>query len=290
MKKPVWIKQKIKNNETVSETSELLKQLHLNTVCKEAKCPNIYECFSRGEATFLILGKNCTRSCQFCNVSHEAPTAIDPNEPNKIAQAIFEMKLKYVVITSVTRDDLADSGAEVFAETTSEIKKMNPNIKIELLIPDLKANSKHLKIITDSRPDTIGHNLETVSRLYSLRPEANYQASLRVLKIIKDLDNKIYTKSALMLGLGETENEVIAVMEDLIKVGCDFLALGQYLPPSTKNTGVKKYITPVQFENYKTIAGNLGFKHVESAPFVRSSYRASEYLDCFVPLAMTLLA
>ena len=292
-RRPVWLKKKIEFEESRS-TRSLLNSIGLNTVCKEAKCPNISECFKRRHATFLILGKYCTRHCSFCNVEKSTlrprsglmvsevepsnPQTPDSGEPKKVALAVKKLRLKHVIITSVTRDDLPDGGASLFIETVSEIRKWPGSPHIELLIPDFKGDAKTIKTITGSKPDIIGHNLETVPRLYGFRPEANYKTSLRVLKLIKETDKNIYTKSALMLGLGEKEGEVMETMEDLRKAECDFLALGQYLRPSEKNVEVQEYVPPEKFDAYKSRALSLGFKHVESGPFVRSSYLASEYL------------
>lgn len=276
MRKPEWLKKKI-DFDRARATSALMKDLDLNTVCKEAKCPNISECYQKHHATFLILGKNCTRHCSFCNVEKAVPLLADLDEPLRVARAVEKMSLKHVVITSVTRDDLADGGASLFARTVTEIKKSS-NADIELLIPDFKADENAIRTVVQSKPRIIGHNVETVPRLYSHRPEADYKRSLSVLKMIKEIDASIFTKSALMLGLGEKEDEVLKTAGDLRKAGCDFLSLGQYLRPAFKNTEVVEYISPERFENYKAKALSLGFKHVESAPYVRSSYRASVYL------------
>ncbi|MFH1692156.1 MAG: lipoyl synthase [Candidatus Omnitrophota bacterium] len=277
-RKPEWLKKKIDFDKS-QQTATLLNSLGVHTVCKEAKCPNIGECFRNKHATFLILGKYCTRRCLFCNVEKTRPLELDTKEPHKVASAVKELQLKHAVITSVTRDDLKDGGASIFAQTVQEIKKISQKISIELLIPDFKADQNALKTVCASNPDIIGHNLETIHRLYHLRPQANYQKSLGVLKFIKDIDKDIYTKSALMLGLGETENEVIETMRDLRQYECDFLSLGQYLRPSLKHVEVAEYIKPEQFEHYKTIALKLGFKHAESAPYARSSYHAQKYLE-----------
>jgi len=277
-RKPEWLKKKIDFNANCA-TSALLKSLDLNTVCHEAKCPNISECFKNRHATFLILGKTCTRHCAFCHVDKNKPAPVDENEPSRVAEAVKQMALHHAVITSVTRDDLRDGGAALFAEVVRAIKKIALKATIELLIPDFQGDKNALKTVTDSKPDIIGHNMETIPRLYFLRPQADYQRSLDVLKNIKKSDKTIYTKSSLLLGLGEKENEVIETMEDLRTAGCDFLALGQYLRPSLKNTPVVEYVSPEKFEAYKRQAFSLGFCHVESAPYVRSSYRAASYLQ-----------
>ena len=278
LRKPEWLKKKIDFDKNL-KVSTLIKTIGLHTVCQEAKCPNISECFKNAHATFLILGKYCTRHCSFCAVEKSKPLPLDPKEPKKIAAAVKKMKLKHVVITSVTRDDLLDAGASVFAKTVSEIKKISKNIHIELLIPDLKGDRKALHAILESPPDILGHNVETVPRLYALRPRASYQTSLEVLKAVKEIDKNIYTKSALLLGLGENEGEVMKVMEDLQQVGCDFLAIGQYLRPTLNNVPVAEYIHPDKFDKYCEKGLALGFKHIESHPYVRSSFRASAYLS-----------
>jgi lipoic acid synthetase len=278
LRRPEWLKKKIDFDKN-RETSLLLNSLQLNTVCQEAKCPNISECFKNHHATFLILGKYCTRHCKFCAVEKSTLENPDPKEPQTIAACVKQMGLKHVVITSVTRDDLSDGGAAHFAKTVLEIKKLENNPSIELLIPDFKGQKHSLKTIVKSKPDIIGHNIETIPRLYSLRPEASYKTSLEVLENLKRTDKTIYTKSALLLGLGENKDEVLDTLKDLKKVRCDFLALGQYLQPTLNNVAVAEYIRPEQFLNYKNEALNLGFKHVESNPYVRSSYNAANYLS-----------
>jgi lipoic acid synthetase len=287
LRRPEWLKKKIVFDQGRA-TGALLKDLGLNTVCHEAKCPNISECFKQKHATFLILGKYCTRCCQFCNVEKRKPEDVDGNEPQKVALAVKKMGLKHAVVTSVTRDDLVDGGGSMFAKTTEEIRRViscgnkEQKITIELLIPDFKTDETVLNSVVRSKPDIIGHNLETVPRLYSLRAGSDYRRSLFVLKLIKKIDASIHTKSALMLGLGEEEKELVEVLEDLRNAGCDFLALGQYLRPSLKNVAVAEYIPPEKFVDYKKIALSLGFKHVESAPYVRSSYHAAEYLPMMI--------
>lgn len=277
LRRPEWLKKKIEFDSS-RQTSKLLDSLNLNTVCREAKCPNISECFKNQNATFLILGSSCSRHCRFCHVDKTPPQPVDTDEPYRVAQAVLKLRLKHVVVTSVTRDDLPDGGAFLFAQTIKEIKRLSEKITIELLIPDLQGNTSSLQTITKCLPHIIGHNIETVPSLYHLRPEADYQTSLNVLKAAKTLAPAIHTKSALMLGLGEKKEEVISVMEDLRKVDCDFLALGQYLRPSLKNVEVRAYIEPQRFEEYRNLALDLGFKHIESSPYVRSSYRARGYL------------
>lgn len=275
-RKPEWLKKRIPNFGEVQATASLLKALSLNTVCDGAKCPNRGECFSQKTATFMILGGFCTRQCQFCAVFKGEPEAVDPMEPANIGLAAQKLGLKHVVVTSVTRDDLPDGGAAQFASTVHEIRKQNPAATIELLIPDLKGNWEALGVILDSRPDVLNHNIETVPSLYSkVRPEAEYRRSLELLRRVKELHPGIFTKSGLMLGLGETEAEVYQVMDDLRAVDCDVLTIGQYLQPSGQHLAVEEYIHPDQFETYKNAADSKGFLHVSSAPFVRSSYHAS---------------
>lgn len=259
--------------------NRLLSELKLNTVCQEAKCPNISECFSRGEATFMILGKICTRNCSFCGVEKGIPEPIDKNEPKNVAEAIKRLNLKHAVITSVTRDDLPLGGASHFAETIDHIKRSNPNVTIEVLIPDFKMNQEAINIVIKSRPDIIAHNVETVPSLYRDVRLASYKRSLNVLKEIKNIDSNIYTKSGLMLGLGEKEEEVINVFSDLADAECDFLSIGQYLSPSKHHYPVKKFVEPSKFDYYKKQAQDTGLKYVLSAPYVRSSYKAGEYLE-----------
>lgn len=277
--KPVWLNKKI-DLKSCSRVKETLRDLGLNTVCEQAMCPNIGECFERNEATFLILGRNCTRMCSFCNIEKKRPVAPDPGEPARVASAVVRFGLKHVVITSVTRDDLADGGAEMFAQTVLSIKNKSPQSAIEVLIPDFKHSLAALKIVIDSGPDIIAHNIETVPSLYPfVRRGADYARSISLLRAIKKMSSQIKTKSGLMLGLGEKQEEVNLVMEDLRLVKCDFLSLGQYLAPSVKHYPVKEYIAPEAFDYYKKRGRQLGFLHIESSPYVRSSYKAGEYLS-----------
>lgn len=277
--KPVWLNKKI-DLKACSATKELLRGLGVETVCEQAMCPNIGECFGRGEATFLILGKNCTRLCGFCNIEKGVPMAPDPKEPEKVAQGVLKFGLKYVVITSVTRDDLPDGGARVFADTVLEIKKISPKTGVEILIPDFKLSFDSLRIVSGVSADVIAHNVETVPSLYHLvRQGAVYRRSLEVLKVIKGMSPDIKTKSGIMLGMGEKDEEVLSVMKDLRSVGCDFLSIGQYLAPSIRHYPVKEYIAPEKFEIYKKAGLDIGFLHIESSPYVRSSYNASRYLS-----------
>lgn len=277
--KPNWLRKKIELNKC-HQMEALLRGLELNTICQKALCPNISECFSRGEATFLILGNICTRGCSFCNVMKGNPVGVDKNEPLRVAQAVARLGLKHVVLTSVTRDDISDGGAAVFAATVRQIRSVLPEAKIEVLIPDLQGDQQALEIIVHSRPDIIGHNLETVPRLYPVvRQGASYERSLRVLEMIKQIDNKIFSKSGLMLGMGEEEEEIISVLDDLKQVKCDFFSIGQYLTPGPKQYPVQEYVKPKIFEFYKLKAQEYNFRFVKSGPYVRSSYLASQYLE-----------
>lgn len=258
----------------------MLKRLGLNTVCEEANCPNRMECFSRKTATFMILGKNCTRNCTFCNVEKNSPLPLDPGEPAHVAEAVRELGLKHAVITSVTRDDLDDGGAGHFAEVIRQVRESSSQVTIEVLIPDFKGDKRALEKVTAARPHIINHNVETVPSLYAeVRPMAVYKRSLGLLAKVKKLDSEIYTKSGIMLGLGEKEEEVLQVFRDLRDVGCDFLTAGQYLAPSKRHHPVVEYIHPDKFEHYKKQAMEMGFRHVAAAPFVRSSYRAEQAVE-----------
>ncbi|MCU0666697.1 MAG: lipoyl synthase [Candidatus Omnitrophica bacterium] len=276
--KPVWLNKKINLN-ACSDMKRLLRESKLNTVCEQASCPNIAECFSHNQATFLILGKYCTRGCKFCNVQNNTPEAVDQEEPMRVAEAVKKLNLSHVVITSVTRDDLPDGGAKIFAGTVLSIRKLSPGAKIEILIPDFKLSDEALATVADSYPDIIAHNIETVPSLYSLvRQGASYQRSLDVLRFIKKIAPEIKTKSGIMLGMGEKEEEVACAMSDLRHASCDFLSIGQYLAPSIKHYPVKEYVTPEKFAFYKEKGMKLGFLHVQSSPYTRSSYMAHEYL------------
>jgi lipoic acid synthetase len=270
-------KKKIKLKD-LDKVKSLLSGLKLYTICTEALCPNISECFAKNHATFLILGNICTRGCQFCNVTKGKPEPVDLTEPFRIKEAVERLKLKHVVITSPTRDDLADGGAELFYQTILAIKEISFLESVEVLIPDFRANLESIKRVIAAGPDIIGHNLETVSRLYQVRKGANYQRSLSVLAKIKEVNSKIKTKSALILGLGEKKEEVLQAIKDLRKVNCDFLALGQYLAPRKSNYPLKRIVKEEEFSYYKKKAYSLGFLHVEAGTYVRSSYHADRYL------------
>jgi lipoic acid synthetase len=277
MRKPPWLKKRIPPFQDLQKVKSILNETDLHTVCQEARCPNLGECFSRGTATFLILGRFCTRSCGFCAVEHDAPAPPDEAEPERVAQAVQKMGIHYVVITSVTRDDLPDGGASSFAETIRAIRALNPKINIEVLIPDFKGDLRSLKAVLKECPEVLNHNIETVSRLYPrVRPLADYKRSLHLLKRSKEDCPHIPTKSGFMLGLGETQEEVLELLRDLREAGCDFLTIGQYLQPRQDRLPVVRFIPPEEFEEYKRIGEEMGFRAVASGPFVRSSFHASE--------------
>lgn len=280
-KKPEWLKVSY-NSESVKEVSGLMANLKLNTVCKEANCPNLGECYKKHTATFMILGSICTRHCRFCNVSKGCVEPVDPQEPRHLAEAVKKLGLKHVVITSVTRDDLEDCGAGHFAETIKAVRETNPNTSIEVLIPDLKGIEANLDIVINANPDVINHNVETVRSLYSeVRPEADYERSMQVLKYVKDKATHIYTKTGIMVGLGETDEQVYEVMDDSLKAGCDIFTIGQYLQPSKLHIEMKEYVRPEKFAEYKRIGVEKGFKYIASSPLVRSSYNASAQKEIF---------
>jgi len=275
--KPPWLNKKISLRDC-AKIKALLKEKHLNTVCEEASCPNVGECFAKKQATFMILGSVCTRGCRFCGVKKGIPELVDFSESVRIADCVVELGLKHVVITSVTRDDLPDGGARVFSETIKAIRNKNKEVAIEVLIPDFQADKESLKALVESKPDIIAHNMETVPRLYKdIRQGASYERSLEVFNILKDIVSGITLKSGLMLGLGENEEEVCAVFADLVKEGCSYLSIGQYLAPSNTHFPVKEYIRPEVFDQYREKALAAGFCSVKSAPYVRSSYLAAEY-------------
>jgi len=275
LKKPPWLKKRIPPFQDFVKVKSILDETGLYTVCEEARCPNLGECFARGTAAFLILGRVCTRNCGFCAVEHGLPPLPDEEEPRRIAQAIKMMNLCYVVITSVTRDDLSDGGASHFAKTIQDIRALDREIKVELLIPDFRGDFLSFKIVLDESPDVLNHNNETVERLYpEVRPQADFKRSLHLLKKSKELYPHIFTKSGFMLGLGERREEVLGLLQDLREVGCDFLTIGQYLQPRRDRLPVVRYIPPEEFEEYKKIGEGMGFRAVASGPFVRSSFRA----------------
>ena len=274
--KPHWINKKI-DFRAMHAIEEKLSGLQIHTVCRQAKCPNISECFKRGTATFILLGVKCTRECAFCSVTRGIPERVKEDEPDMVLEAVRRMGLGYVVITSVTRDDLADGGASIFAETVKKIKSRSPEIKVEVLTPDFMGRMEAIGAVLAAKPDVFGHNIETVPSLYKIRKGADYTRSLGVLGTSKKLSPGVFTKSAIMLGLGETEQEVESVLADLAKVKCDFLSIGQYLQPGRDNYPVKEYIRPEKFDDYKKLALRMGFLHVESGTYVRSSYMADNY-------------
>ncbi|MBD3264336.1 MAG: lipoyl synthase [Candidatus Omnitrophica bacterium] len=281
MKKPYWLDKKI-NLEECRRLRLLLRELCLHTVCEESLCPNLSECFGSETATFMILGNKCSRSCSFCNVSSGIPAPPQEDEPLRIKEAVRLLSLKYVVVTSPTRDDLDDGGAGLFFQTAEAVYDLNPDITIELLIPDFKGDNLQVRNIAGSKASVIGHNIETVPSLYiKVRSGGGYLSSLRVLETLKEQNSGLLTKSGLMLGLGESVEEVKAVLKDLKKTGCDFLTLGQYLPPSLKHYPPKRFMPLEIFSYLKEFALNLGFKGVASSPYVRSSYKARQlYNNC----------
>ena len=276
-KKPTWIRTKIIDTQNYFKTKEIINRKKLHTVCQEASCPNISECWSKKHATFMIMGDTCTRACSFCNVKTGKPNSLDPLEPHKISLATKELNLKHVVITSVDRDDLEDGGASHFSKVILETRKLNSNTTIEVLTPDFLRKDNAYKKVVDANPDVFNHNIETVPSLYrKVRPGSKYIASLDLLKSVKQVNNKIFTKSGLMLGLGETKNEVFQVMDDLLLAKVDFLTIGQYLQPTVKHYPLIRYVQPSEFKEFKQIALSKGFLIVASSPLTRSSYHADE--------------
>ena len=276
---PEWLRLKLPQSSAFTHTRGLLQELDLHTVCESAKCPNQWECWSKGTATFMIAGDRCTRACGFCAVSTAKPLPLQNDEPDRVAEAVFRLKLKHVVITAVARDDLKDGGANHFQETINAVRFRNPGIIIEVLVPDFLNKDDSLNMVVDAKPEIFNHNLETVRRLTAkVRSRANYDRSLSVLKKVKEYsDEGIYTKSGIMLGLGESESELLESMSDLRSVNCDILTLGQYLQPSLCHLPVVDYITPEKFYEYGAKARDMGFMHVASGPMVRSSYHADEF-------------
>ncbi len=275
---PRWMKMQMPKGESYSMVKNLVAQHQLHTICTSGNCPNIGECWNRGTATFMILGDICTRNCKFCGVKTGKPLPPDPEEPKRIADSVRVMQLKHAVITSVDRDDLPDLGAGFWAETILEVKKQNPTTSIEVLIPDFQAKAELIQMVIGARPEVISHNMETVERLTPhIRSAAKYRTSLEAIRVIAT--SGVITKSGIMLGLGETETEVLQVMDDLRSVGCKVMTIGQYLAPTLEHIQVKEYITPEQFEHYRTIGLEKGFSFVESSPLVRSSYRADAHVN-----------
>lgn len=277
LRKPDWLKIRLPEGKSYVNIKDIVHQHQLHTICESGRCPNIADCWGRGTATFMILGDICTRSCKFCNVKTGKPLPADPDEPMHIARSVQLMKLNHCVITSVDRDDLADGGAAFWSETIRAIKKLNPETTIETLIPDFNGEYTYLKIVIDAKPDVISHNLETVRRLTPfVRSKAKYETSLKVIRNIAA--SKIVSKSGVMLGLGETEDEIVQTMDDLIGIGCEVFTIGQYLQPTTNHLPVAEYVAPEIFEKYKKIGLAKGFRFVESSPLVRSSYRAEKHV------------
>ena len=276
-KKPRWIRSKILDTKNYFTTKEIINKNKLFTVCQEANCPNISECWSKKHATFMIMGDTCTRACSFCNVKTSKPTYLDPLEPNKIALATKELNLRHVVITSVDRDDLEDGGSEHFSKVIIETRKINMQTTIEVLTPDFLRKGEAYKKVVNANPDVFNHNIETVPSLYrSVRPGSRYFASIDLLKSVKQISKKIFTKSGIMLGLGETKEEVLQVMDDLLSANVDFLTIGQYLQPSTKHYPLNRYLHRDEFKELKEIALKKGFLIVSSSPLTRSSYHADD--------------
>ena len=276
-KKPVWIRSKLSDSKEFFLTKTVVNQNNLVTVCQEANCPNITECWSKRHATFMIMGDTCTRACAFCDVKTGVPGNLDPLEPVKIAEAVKKLNLKHVVITSVDRDDLDDGGSEHFYDVINQTRKSNPNTTIEVLTPDFLRKGEAYKKVIDAKPDVFNHNIETVPSLYlKVRPGSRYFASLELLKNTKKIDKNIFTKSGIMVGLGETRDEILQVMDDLRAADVDFITIGQYLQPSTKHFPLDRYYTPKEFDDLGTIAKAKGFLLVSSSPLTRSSYHADE--------------
>jgi lipoic acid synthetase len=279
-RKPDWLKIRIADGPQLQQVSAMLRKLNLHTVCEEANCPNRFECFGKLTATFMILGRECTRNCTFCNVSKGRPMAVDAQEPFHLAQAVKELALKHVVITSVTRDDLSDGGAGHFASVVAAVRNVSPDTTIEVLIPDFQGSMAALTAVVEAGPEVINHNVETIKRLYpEVRPMADYNRSLELIKRVKETASGIYAKSGFMVGLGEKPAEVEELLADLRRAGCDIVTIGQYLAPSKKHHPVMEYVTPETFAAYKRQAEGMGFSHVASSPLVRSSYHANEALS-----------
>jgi len=275
-KRPEWLKVKLPTGDNYTDVKNLMRRQKLNTVCEEAKCPNIAECWNHRSATFMILGDTCTRSCGFCNVKLGIPNELDINEPYRVVESVIELDLRHVVITSVNRDELKDGGATIFKECVRLIRERKPDCTVEILIPDFKGEEHAFEIIMQSPPDILNHNLETVSRLYhAVRPQAKYERSLNLISWFKERGLK--TKSGIMVGIGEKPEEVLELMKDLVSHGCDILTIGQYLQPTKEHLPVDRFVTPDEFRMYKDEGLKMGFKIVESAPLVRSSYHADQH-------------
>jgi len=277
LKKPDWLRVRAPGSGGYNSTKGLVREHRLTTVCEEAACPNIGECWSIGHATMMIMGEICTRACAFCNVTTGLPNALDADEPRRVGEAVARMKLNHIVITSVDRDDLSDGGAAHFAETVTQIRRQAPGVTIEILTPDFLRKDGAADVVIDSKPDVFNHNLETVPRLYlSIRPGARYYNSLRLLERVKTRDPEQFTKSGLMVGLGESREEVMQVMDDMRSAGVDFITIGQYLQPTRKHAAIDRFVTPEEFAGYESIARAKGFLMVSSSPLTRSSHHAGE--------------
>ncbi|WP_319406025.1 lipoyl synthase [uncultured Desulfosarcina sp.] len=275
--KPSWLRRKLPSGPEYEQIRSMIGKSQLHTVCQEANCPNQFECFSARTATFLILGSTCTRNCRFCNIGDGLPGLLDPDEPRRVADAADKMNLRYVVVTSVTRDDLEDGGADHFAATIHTLREKIPGVQVEVLIPDFQGEKSALETVLAARPDVLNHNMETVRRLYpTVRPQADYDRSLELLARVKTIDWSIPAKSGIMLGLGETEEEVRQTIADVYRTGCHMLTIGQYLQPTPQHLPVVDFIPPEEFERWRRFALEVGFEKVASGPFVRSSYHAGE--------------
>jgi lipoyl synthase len=285
---PSWFRQEVPDMKKIREMKDMFRGSRLHTVCESAHCPNMGKCWGAGVATFMILGEVCTRACRFCAVKAGLPQTVDDQEPHSVALAVQELKLRYVVITSVARDDLKDEGAGHFVRTIEEIRKLTPQVKIEVLIPDFSAKLESLKALTDAAPEVVSHNIETVRRLApAIRPQAEHDRSLKVLKMMGELNPNIFVKSSFMVGVGETDEEITELMKELVDAGCQILTIGQYLAPTQlkRHVRVQRFATPDQFEQYRELGLKLGFKYVMSGPLVRSSYIAEEgYKGCMEAL------
>jgi lipoyl synthase len=280
MSLPPWIKQKAPDLLQLEKMKSKLDNLRLHTVCESAHCPNLGECFGRGTATVMIMGEICTRNCRFCAVDSGIPVPLDSSEPQGVAKLVKSLSLKHVVITSVTRDDLTDGGAGHFAQTVEAVRAAAPASTVEVLVPDFQGNIQALALVVKSKPHIINHNLETVPRLYGkVRPKADYRRSLALLSEVKKINSAIFTKSGIMVGFGESESEVAALMDDLLAAGCDIMTIGQYLRPSKEHLAVEEYVIPEMFEHYARVGEHKGFKYIASAPLVRSSYNAGEFFS-----------
>ncbi len=276
-RRPDWLKVRVPTGETVAWLRDMMRSKSLHTVCEEARCPNMAECWSAGTATFMILGDTCTRSCGFCAVKTGRPGTIDLEEPARVAEAVRQMNVRHAVITSVNRDELSDGGAAVFAETIRAVREANPGVRVEVLIPDFKGNREALQMIVDAKPDILNHNTETVPSLYrKVRPQGRYTWTLELLRQAKEMG--MTTKTGIMLGLGETREELLTVMRDLVEQGVDILTLGQYLQPTKAHLPVERFVTPEEFDELRIIGLKMGFRYVESGPLVRSSYHAERHV------------